>query len=241
MNMRSPDLNSLGFLQSDPDALRYEFLSTEDDDVGGRLASLVSPGRVLDVGCGTGSITEFIMARTGSEVIGIEPDPTRYARAVERGLNVYCGVLTAEFFHQHGPFSTIIFADVLEHLPSPGEIVLLAKGGLAPGGAILASVPNVAHAFVRMSLLRGEFRYRSSGIMDATHLRWFTKNTLHTFFTNLGFRVTNHLYTVNANMPEYCAPPWRWIPYKRNLIRTMVRIFPNVFGCQHVVRAELCS
>lgn len=237
--MTSPDRNSIGFLRDNANALRYEWQSTDSEDVGPKLASLVSrTGRVLDVGCGTGSVTEIIKARTRAEVVGIEPDPTRAAAAVEKGLNVYCGFLTQEFLHEHGPFQTILFADVLEHLPSPGEMLLLAKDGLAPGGAIVASVPNVAHLFVRMRLLCGRFDYRDCGIMDATHLRWFTKESLHSFFSNLGFTVTDHLYTVNSDMPEYGKRPFRWLPYRMRVIRTMVRVFPKLFGCQHVVRAE---
>ncbi len=237
--MESPDHNSLGFLPGRPDALRYENQSTDPDDVAMKLASLVAhTGRVLDVGCGTGSVTEIIKARTSADVIGIEPDSDRQAIAVKRGLSVHCGFLTEEFLQEHGPFQTIVFADVLEHLPSPGKIVMLAKKGLAPGGTIVASVPNVAHLFVRIKLLGGRFDYRDCGIMDATHLRWFTHRTLQTFFSNLGFTVTDHLYTVNTGMAGYGARPFRWLPYKNDVIRTMVRAFPNLFGCQHVVRAQ---
>jgi SAM-dependent methyltransferase len=237
--MASPDSNSIGFLRDNPNALRYENQSTDPDDVGPKLASLVSrTGRVLDVGCGTGSITEIIRFTSGTDVIGIEPDPARRAMALERGMNVYCELLSEEFLRKHGPFETIVFADVLEHLPNPGEVLLIAKQGLAPGGTIVASVPNVAHFFVRLNLLRGRFEYRDCGIMDATHLRWFTHKTLHRFFFNLGFAVTDHLYTVNSDMSEYRARPWRWLPCERRIIRTMVRVFPNLFGCQHVVRAK---
>lgn len=241
--MRSPDQNAIGFLRGSLDSLRYENQSTDPDDVGLKLASLVSrTGRVLDVGCGTGSVTEIIKARTGTDVIGIEPDPARSAAAAERGLTVYCECLSQEFLRQRGPFDTILFADVLEHLPNPGEVLLIAKQGLAPGGAIVASVPNAAHFFVRMNLLRGRFEYHDCGIMDVTHLRWFTHETLHRFFSNLGFTVTDHLHTVNSDMPEYRARPWRWLPYKRELIKIMVRISPNLFGCQHVVRVvPICT
>lgn len=237
--MVSPDRNSLGFLPQNPNALRYENPSTDPEDVAIKLASLVSrEGRVLDVGCGTGSVTEIIKARTGAEVIGIEPDPDRQAMAAERGLAVYCGSLTEEFLVAHGPFQTILFADVLEHLSNPGEMILLAKKGLAPGGAIVASVPNVAHLFVRMKLLCGRFDYRDCGIMDATHLRWFTRRTLHSFFWNLGFSITDHLYAINTSMAGYGAAPFRWIPYKREVIKTMVQMFPDLWGGQHVVRAK---
>jgi methionine biosynthesis protein MetW len=206
-----------------------------------KLASLIRPkSRILDVGCGTGSITELIERETGASIVGIEPDPARVAVARGRGLNVVEGILSLEFLDQFGPFETILFADVLEHLPNPGEQVLLATEGLAADGSIVASVPNIAHWFVRVDLLRGRFVYRDCGIMDATHLRWFTRDTLDQFFENLGFRVTDHLYTVNTGMIDYFeSRPWKWLPkrIRYRVIRRLARSFPTLFGCQHVVKA----
>src|SRR5262245_42234591 len=82
--------------------------------------------------------------------------------------------VSEEFLREHGRFDTIVLADVIEHLPDPAEMVSLLKQGLVPDGSIVASVPNVAHWFVRIDLLRGSFNYQEMGIMDATHLRWFT-------------------------------------------------------------------
>ena len=206
-----------------------------------KLASLIRPkSRILDVGCGTGSITELIERETGASIVGIEPDPARVAVARQRGLNVVEGILSPEFLEQFGPFETIVFADVLEHLPNPAEQILLAKAGLAADGSIVASVPNIAHWFTRVNLLRGRFVYRDCGIMDATHLRWFTQDTLHKFFENLGFRVTDHLYTVNTGMIDYDqSKPWKWFPIgiRYKLIRRLTKRFPTMFGVQHVVKA----
>jgi methionine biosynthesis protein MetW len=239
----SPDQNSFGLLAVYPDPARYENQSRDPDDVGMKLASLIrTRDRVLDVGCGTGSVTELIKQQTKADVVGIEPDPARAAIARARGLNVFDGSLSEDILKACGPFDTIMFADVLEHLPNPGELVLLAKKGLVPGGAIVASVPNVAHWFVRLDLLRGRFEYQDCGIMDATHLRWFTRDTLHKFFENLGLRVTNHLYTLNTGMVEYnrCRP-WKWFPQamRYRILRQLLKSYPELFGCQHVVRASL--
>jgi methionine biosynthesis protein MetW len=239
----SPDENSLGFLLAEPDAARYENQSRDSDDVGMKLASLIRPkDRVLDVGCGTGSVTELIKEQTNADVVGIEPDPMRAAIARSRGLNVLDANLSEDMLKVCGPFDTILFADVLEHLPNPAAVVLLAKKGLAPGGAIIASVPNVAHWFVRLELLRGRFEYQDCGIMDATHLRWFTRDTLWTFFENLGLRVTDHLYTLNTGMLQYdrCRP-WRWFSQRTRLrvLRRLLKSYPTLFGCQHVVRVAL--
>jgi methionine biosynthesis protein MetW len=238
--MSSPDFSAAGFLAAVPEALRYENQSLDPDDVAMRLASLVRHGsKILDVGCGTGSITELLKRFAQVDIIGIEPDPLRAMAARERGLTVFGGFLSEEFFTQRGTFDTIVLADVLEHLSAPAQLMTIAKCGLAPGGSIVLSVPNVAHWSVRLKLLFGQFDYTDCGIMDATHLRWFTRDSLNRFLSNLGFRVTDHLYTLNTGMVEYrTIPPWRWIGMRITVrvVRPLLRTFPTVFGCQHVVR-----
>ena len=241
--MTSPDSHSSGFLQTAPDAMRYEYLSLDPDDAGMKLAHLIAPNsRVLDVGCGTGDITDTIRRQKSASIIGIEPDAERVQRAAARGLDVHLGVLSPDFIRQHGPFDYIVFADVLEHLPNPSEIVAMARGGLKPGGSVVASIPNVAHWFVRIDLLRGRFDYQDCGIMDATHLRWFTRRTVREFFERLGFQITALDCTVNINLPDYQRRnPWRRMPhaFRRKLVGKLAVWSPGLFGCQHIVRATL--
>lgn len=241
--MTSPDSHSSGFLQTEPDALRYEYLSLDPDDAGMKLAHLIAPNsRVLDVGCGTGVITDTIRRQKSASIIGIEPDAERFQRAIARGLDVHLGILSPDFIQQHGPFDYIVFADVLEHLSNPAEIVAMARGGLKPGGSVVASIPNVAHWFVRIDLLRGRFDYQDCGIMDATHLRWFTRRTVREFFERLGFQITALDYTVNIGLPDYQRRnPWRRMPhaFRRKLVGKLAAWSPGLFGCQHIVRATL--
>jgi methionine biosynthesis protein MetW len=208
-----------------------------------KLAHLIAPNsRVLDVGCGTGVITDTIRRQKSASIIGIEPDAERVQRAVARGLDVHLGVLSSDFIRQHGPFDYIVFADVLEHLPNPAEIVAMARSGLKPGGSVVASIPNVAHWFVRTDLLRGRFDYQDCGIMDATHLRWFTRRTVREFFERLGFQITALECTVNINLPDYQRRnPWRRMPHalRRKLVGKLAAWSPGLFGCQHIVRATL--
>jgi methionine biosynthesis protein MetW len=243
--MTSPDSHSSGFLQMEPDALRYEYLSLDPDDAGMKLANLIEPhSRVLDVGCGTGVITNIIRCQKSVSIIGIEPDAERVQRAVARGLDVHLGVLSPDFIRQRGPFDYIVFADVLEHLPNPAEIVAMARAGLKPGGSVVASIPNVAHWFVRTDLLRGRFDYQDCGIMDATHLRWFTRRTVREFFERLGFQITALDCTVNINLPDYQRRyPWRNMSpaFRRKLVGKLAAWSPALFGCQHIVRATLSN
>ena len=197
---------------------------------------------MLDVGCVTGVITDTIRREKSASISGIEPDAERVQRAIARGLDVHLGVLSPDFIRQHGPFDYIVFADVLEHLPNPAEIVAMARGGLKPGGSVVASIPNVAHWFVRTDLLRGRFDYQDCGIMDATHLRWFTRRTVREFFERLGFQITALDCTVNINLPDYQRRnPWRRMPhaFRRKLVGKLAKWSPALFGCQHIVRATL--
>ena len=239
----SPDENAAGLLSAPPAALRYEHVSLDPDDVGRQLAGLIAPGsRVLDVGCGTGVITELIRQLRSASIVGLEPDPARARRALARGLEVHEGYLTAGFVRAHGPFDYILFADVLEHLSNPAALVLIAKQGLRPGGSIVLSVPNVAHWFVRGGLLWGRFDYQDSGIMDATHLRWFTRRTIREFVERLGFEVTALNHTVNIDLPDYSRrAPWRWLRpgLRRRVVGRLAALRPGLFGCQHILRATL--
>ena len=241
--MTSPDSHSSGFLQTELDALRYEYLSLDPDDAGMKLAHLIAPNsRVLDVGCGTGVITDTIRRQKSVSIIGIEPHAERVQRAVARGLHVHLGVLSPDFIRQHGPFDYIVFADVLEHLRNPAEIVAMARDGLKPGGSVVASIPNVAHWFVRTDLLRGRFDYQDCGIMDATHLRWFTRRTVRQFFERQSFQITALDCTVNINLPDYQRRyPWRKMSpaFRRKLVGKLASWSPALFGCQHIVRATL--
>ena len=83
----------------------------------------------------------------------------------------------------------MLFVDVLEHLKSPQPVLARFKSVLAPGGRIFVSLPNVAHFTMRLALLCGRFDYRPSGILDRTHLRFFTYKTGRRLIEDAGYRV----------------------------------------------------
>ncbi len=239
----SSDNIAQGFLESIPNSLRYEFKSMDPDDAAMKISRLINKGtKVLDVGCGTGVVTAIVKNVAEVNIIGIEPDEFRVIKAKEKDLDIYQGFLNEDFLRKHGPFDYIIFADVLEHLSNPSELIILAKDGLSAGGSIIASIPNVAHWFPRTDLLRGRFDYHSCGIMDATHLRWFTRKTVKHLFERLGFTITALEYTVNIAHPGYNSRiPWKWMPLslRRKFAGFLVRLWPTLFGCQFIIRASL--
>jgi methionine biosynthesis protein MetW len=243
-NLLSPDQNASGLLATVPDALRYDCERVFDPhEVPGIVAEMIPAGsRVLDVGCGAGVLARMLADKCGAEFVGIEPDPARAARARERSLEVHLGSLTDEIVREIGSFDIVLFADVLEHLPNPQSVLLLSRSALKPRGAVIVSVPNVAHWSVRLSLLRGIFKYRESGIMDATHLRWFTGDSIRSLLTSSGFRVIQYRATASPGLPdnEYRAP-LRWLPpnLKARFLEFGSKKWPTLFGAQHVLKAEM--
>lgn len=126
---------------------------------------------------------------------------------------------------------------MLEHLANPGGLLEMVGPGLNPNGRIIVSVPNVAHWSVRWELLRGNFNYEESGIMDATHLRWFTKTTLRKFFERTGYQVVTTDSTLGLQLGCYTNKwPFRWMApdLRRKIARYMSRHISGMFACQHI-------
>ena len=223
------------------DPLRYDGHIDAPQEVARMLADLVPVGsRVLDVGCGTGSVSRIIADTRDAKIIGIEPDPCRATAARARGLQVHEQLFTPAVLQLLEAFDVIVFADVLEHVADPGNFLQLALRALLPGGRVIASVPNVAHWSVRLDLLRGRFDYQPVGIRDATHLRWFTAETVRSLFETNGLRVISLQHTAGVTLPEYeNRRPWRWMPRDRRhaIVRALARRLPLLFGCQHIVHA----
>lgn len=138
-------------------------------------AAAKRPYKVLDVGCASGFLRNFL---PGSEFqfIGIERDPDLVQQARQTYDEVYQADLTSSLdLPLPEDLDAIVFADVLEHLPYP-EVVLatLLKRYVKPGTPVIISLPNVAHLYMRLSLLLGRFEYADRGILDRTHLRFYT-------------------------------------------------------------------
>jgi 2-polyprenyl-3-methyl-5-hydroxy-6-metoxy-1,4-benzoquinol methylase len=146
--------------------------------------------RILDVGCGTGSLLVSLKARQGAEVSGIELMLEAAAQARERldrfaqldldGLD--------ELPFERAYFDVAIFGDVLEHLRDPARLLRAVRGHLRPSGRIVCSVPNVKHWTVLAPLLlEDRFTYTDEGLLDRTHVHFFTLRELEAMLADAGF------------------------------------------------------
>jgi 2-polyprenyl-3-methyl-5-hydroxy-6-metoxy-1,4-benzoquinol methylase len=163
---------------------------------GGRhdIVELLSsdPGQaILELGCGSGGTARTVRAANkAGRYVGIELLEDAAAAARDVIDEVLVGdVESLDLAPLAGQFDALIASEVLEHLVDPWVTVRRLVECLKPGGMVYASSPNVAHWHILRGLIRGRFDYRDAGVMDRTHLRWFTPGAYRAMFEAAGVEV----------------------------------------------------
>lgn len=207
----------------------------------GQLVSLLKkrkPSRILDVGCSDGRFGELVRL-SGHTVFGVdsikhEGVGERLDGFVEadlnRGLPVEAG----------SDFDVVVAADVLEHIIDPEAILTELRDVLAPGGVIMVSVPNFAHWYPRLRVLFGRFDYDRRGILDAGHLRFFTRASFERMTHRAGMRVRRHS---TAGLPIEVAERGGDVSASAERVvatvdRVGVVLWPTLFGYQFLFELE---
>lgn len=144
--------------------------------------------RVLDVGCAGGDLGRMLKRR-GCQVSGVELDPeSAQAAGLVLDKVVTGDIGELDLVHHFGEesFDVVVFGDVLEHLADPVGALKRIRPILSNSGAVVASIPNVAHGSVRLALLTGRWDYRPLGLLDSTHLRFFTRGSVYDLLREAG-------------------------------------------------------
>jgi 2-polyprenyl-3-methyl-5-hydroxy-6-metoxy-1,4-benzoquinol methylase len=148
---------------------------------------------VLEIGCGAGVLGgEYKKKNKTCTYYGAEIDPSAAALAAPRLDKVICGpVESADFSAISGNVDCIVYGDVLEHLIDPWEVLKSHRELLKEGGKVVASIPNIQHWSLLRHLLQGNWVYHDHGLLDRTHLRFFTLNSIYALFSGAGLKVEN--------------------------------------------------
>lgn len=149
--------------------------------------------RVVDVGCSRGQLAKAYRASNPDcDYRGIEIDPDYAEAARQHCTAVICDdieTLADDEFLPLFPSDCWIFADSLEHLRDPWAVLRRIRPQLRPDAQIIACIPNAQHWSVQVRLNVGELRYEKFGLLDRTHLRWFTRLTMLEMFAATGYKV----------------------------------------------------
>lgn len=195
------------------------------------LEHIAPHSRVLDIGCSRGYIGGYLTKEKGCEVWGIEPDKDSYNEAITKGYHVLANqtieeALEGDVFRDQ-QFDYIVIGDVVEHLIDPESVLRMIRRFLNAKGRLILSLPNVAHYSTRLRLLRGQWNMTDSGIMDRTHLHFYTLRTATELLERCGWRVA-------SVRPRGDLERWFRRIGMEHFGKRMIFAFPALFAIQFI-------
>ncbi|MDQ5857201.1 MAG: class I SAM-dependent methyltransferase [Acidobacteriota bacterium] len=213
-----------------------DFPGSSHDHLRRRIFAMPASLRLLDLGAAGGHLGRAVRSRC-SYLAGVEPDRS-LPDSARAGYDDWRVVDAFEAGDWEEPFDVVVCADVLEHLSSPAAMLGRIRGWLRPGGILLASIPNIANVSIRASLLMGRFEYTQRGILDGTHVSFYTRATGRRLLEENGFQV---VVAEPTAMPyELAWPALSRGPFTgvaRAFAQGTARAWPTLFGYQFVFEA----
>lgn len=179
------------------------------DDERAEVQQFVPPGPMsfLDVGCASGGFGRGLRRRfPAARIVGVEVVDTSASEARANGYDLVVDGYFPEALDLGERFDCILFNDVLEHMIDPWSAVGASRELLNPGGCVVSSIPNVRYFPVLVDLLRRDrWDYADWGVLDRTHVRFFTRSTMHEMFAEAGF-IVERIEGINS---AFTLAKWR--------------------------------
>ncbi len=215
----------------------YDYVEEISEEQSTYLKLVPQGSRVLEFGPAVGYMSRYLRDKKGCRVTGFEYSPEAAQISAQYCEQMVVGDIedTTLWHDLKAPYDVILFADVLEHLRYPENVMARCKALLAPDGCILISIPNIAHWSVRMNLMQGRFDYTETGLLDNTHIRFFTRKTLEAMVEQAGYSVVD--WDASRSYPPYKG--WRLGPVRRLMNKALDRLMPNASVFQFFICCRL--
>lgn len=204
----------------------YEYdVNTASASAPANVVRLVGTGkRVLEIGCGPGSITKVLATEGQCTVTGMELDPS----AIEKAAPFCESILQVDLNAKDWPtqldskrFDVVVAADVLEHLYNPWQTLEQMATLVNETGYLVISLPHIGHAAVMACMMNGNFEYRDWGLLDRTHIRFFGLKNIEDLFVNAGLKIVEARYVTKPPEETEFAPHWdALLPAAQAALRT---------------------
>lgn len=218
---------------------RYNHFNANQYEAHQIICSLITDhSRVLDIGCATGYFAKELLKKK-CETWGIDNNKEAIQKASQ-----YCHkVITRNLNDDHvlpvpkKYFDYIILVDVIEHLLQPENILSLITSHLKKNGKIIISTPNIAHASIRWMMAKGEFQYTTLGIMDSTHLHFYTRKSLCDLLRKCNLKIEQLIPTNGMCKVPLLSKITDRLPL--SLQYQIVKKFPTLFSYQFIAQTKL--
>jgi GT2 family glycosyltransferase/2-polyprenyl-3-methyl-5-hydroxy-6-metoxy-1,4-benzoquinol methylase len=218
----------------------YELDMNNNNSSHVKLLKLVGNDKdVLEIGPATGYLTRYLKEELHCRVTAIEIDAEAARVAGQYAEAIFVGDvenLDLNNILENKAYDVIVFADVLEHLKDPKQVLLKLKSFLKPDGYLLISIPNGTHGSIGLELLDGRFEYQATGLLDNTHLRFFSRHTFLRLLEEAGFWVTG--------LDRVIMEPWNtelatlWKHYPREITAYVEKANPDYSTYQFIIKAS---
>ncbi|HEX9330876.1 MAG TPA: class I SAM-dependent methyltransferase [Anaerolineales bacterium] len=205
--------------------------------IASRLSVLPAQNKVLDVGAASGMLARMCQNKT-LRLFGIEPNANWAHIASPLYEKMWICSISDMDEKLLGGFDVIVLGDILEHLPDPEAVLQKLVERQSSGTVFIISVPNIANLWVRLNLLMGRFEYEDRGILDRTHLRFFTRRSLTAMLKNAGLSIISIQATpipLELVSRFFVTPPGQFL---HAILARITSWLPTILGYQFILEAR---
>ncbi len=205
--------------------------------IAAQLQKLPDQSKVLDVGTASGTLARMCATKP-LRLFGVEPNADWAQIASPLYERIWVGTIEEIDQGCLSGYDAVVLGDILEHLPAPEQVLQKLVSQQSPDCLFIISVPNVANLWVRLNLLFGRFDYTDRGILDRTHLRFFTRKSLVAMVANTGLSMLSIQATpipLELVSSFFNSAPGRFL---HTLLAQWTKLMPSLLGYQFVVEAR---